>query len=178
MSDRCLLWKSSSSTCLRSQYVLIFCIQWLENCLLLMSSLFLVHHFFNFAYSSKKLQGFKWSEILRRATNSQLLLNVEWKYWRESRRRWRLDYRFFRFSSCQEFLSSFSSKKLKNELYNLKWQLSQKNWFFVAWPQKVFFVVGQTFKLREDQYNWCMMPKSGYNFKYRSITDYSNPRRV
>ena len=126
----------------------------------------------------KKLQGFKWSEILRRETNSQLLLNVEWKYWRESRRRWRLDYRFFRFSSCQEFLSSFSSKKLKNELYNLKWQLSQKNWFFVAWPQKVFFVVGQTFKLREDQYNWCMMPKSGYNFKYRSITDYSNPRRV
>ena len=104
--------------------------------------------------------------------------NVEWKYWRESRRRWRLDYRFFRFSSCQEFLSSFSSKKLKNELHNLKWQLSQKNWFFVAWPQKVFFVVGQTFKLREDQYNWCMMPKSGYNFKYRSITDYSNPRRV
>ena len=55
-----------------------------------------------------------------------MLLNVEWKYWRESRRRWRLDYRFFRFSSCQEFLSSFSSKKLKNELYNLKWQLSQK----------------------------------------------------
>ena len=36
-----------------------------------------------------------------------MLLNVEWKYWRESRRRWRLDYRFFRFSSCQEFLSSF-----------------------------------------------------------------------
>ena len=55
---------SGSSTCLRSQYVWFFCMQWLENCLLLMSSLFLVHHFYFFAYSSKKLrfQGFKWSE--------------------------------------------------------------------------------------------------------------------
>ena len=38
--------------------------------------------------------------------------------------------------------------------------------------------VDQTFELREESNNWCMMPKGGYNFKHRSITDYSNPAWV
>ena len=125
---------------------------------------------------------------------SQLLLNVEWKYWRESRRRWRLDIgsigihvfpRAKNFCRKIVFCHFFKEILLKNENDNLKWQLSWKMEIFKvglilrAWPQNVFLCcVGQTFKLREESNNWCMMPKGGYNFKHRSITDYSNPAWV